>query len=338
MQKTFCCLVLVVLGVSGCQHHQALSGCNETSASWSEQLRSDDLAALQCTYPRGLEDTLRDPRGDSPLLVAADANAEHALAWLLQTGSQADRAVNGEAALHRAVSRGHCGLLPTLIKGGANPDLKRPDGANPLLIAIWKKHPQCSDQLLAAGADPNVSLPNSATALLFAVRQRSPQIVDQIIAAGGDVHRANDVGVTPLMAAASLGDVGVLGRLLAEGTTVSARNNKGWAATHYAAVSCQPNALRILLDEGGLAMPETGVFAELALAAGVGCIDAAQLLLGAGMPIDIATPSGMTPLMIAAQNGQDEMVSWLIALGSNTQTRDVSGRDYLAWREVAVHQ
>jgi ankyrin repeat protein len=54
-------------------------------------------------------------------------------------------------------------------------------------------------------------------------------------------------------------------------------------------------------------------------------LDAAAALLDGGANVNATTPSGMTPLMMAAGYGNDAMVRLLLARGANCGLRDADG-------------
>lgn len=77
---------------------------------------------------------------------------------VLAKGSGADAALNekdksGKTQLYKAAERGQLTKLSILLKSGAQPNLKGPEGRTALDIAKVKGHSECVDHLYANGAD-----------------------------------------------------------------------------------------------------------------------------------------------------------------------------------------
>ncbi len=75
---------------------------------------------------RGADPNIGDPKGDTPLMIAAGIGFEEAAAAMLGRGARVD-AVNrhGETALTRAVQSKQARMVELLLRAGANPD--KPD-------------------------------------------------------------------------------------------------------------------------------------------------------------------------------------------------------------------
>jgi len=69
----------------------------------------------------------------------------------------------------------------------------------------------------------------------------------------------------------------------------------------------------------------------LHLAADRNQVEAARLLIDVGAPIDAENKSGMTPLMIAANRGNLDVVQALLAKGASVNKTDFTGRDAAGW-------
>jgi ankyrin repeat protein len=151
--------------------------------------------------------------------------------------------------------------------------------------------------VLARGLDPNLRDPERGEpGLVVAMRHDAMKAAHLLLAHPRlqvDAQAPN--GNTALMMAAYQKNKPAVLALLAKGAQV---NRPGFTALHYAAAAGDLDIMRLLLEQHAY--------------------------------IDAESPTGTTPLMLAAQEGQEEAVKLLLEEGADATLKD------RAWREDAA--
>ena len=176
--------------------------------------------------------------------------------------------------LASAAIMGDADAVQHLLDLGFDVDTRDAQGCTALLRAAGGGHEAVIARLLAAGADTGLATESGATPLSAAVSMRHLGVLDRLLSAGVDLDQRRPGGVTVLMLAAALGLPDVVSRLLAAGADIDAGDVEGLKPMHCAALFGFSTRDRSRL---------------LAL------VDTLQL---AGAPIDEATPTGLTPLLL----------------------------------------
>lgn len=87
-----------------------------------------DLTWMQFLVAKGANVNIRDNKGTTPLVLAANLGFVEGVDFLISVGARVDEPDNtGETPLMGAVHRRDLGLIRILLKAGANPD--RPDNS-----------------------------------------------------------------------------------------------------------------------------------------------------------------------------------------------------------------
>jgi ankyrin repeat protein len=148
--------------------------------------------------------------------------------------------------------------------------------------------------LLARGFDINSPSPDLSPALVHALHLDNTRVAAFLIAQPDlDVNATNQAGENALMMAAIRGHLPLVQALIERGAQV---NKPGWAPLHYAAS-----------HTGGAALPMT------------------QLLLKHHAFVDTESPNGTTPLMMAAQYGNESVVRLLLEEGAQALQQNQLG-------------
>lgn len=178
------------------------------------------------------------------------------------------------------------------------------------VAATIENRPEVLSAALSAGLDPNTVTP-SGTAdplLMLAVRNNADKIVDLLLEQKQlRIDTPNQISETPLMLAVYLKQNAVADKLLAHGASVNNRNR--WTPLHYAAAVSNHEMVVKLLEHGADVNARTvrGI-TPLYMAARDGDYETVRLLLKAGARKDFCTNDAYAPYDIAKQRRNTDSV------------------------------
>lgn len=144
-------------------------------------------------------------------------------------------------------------------------------------------------EVLARGLNPNVHEPERGeTGLIVAMRYDANKVLAELLKHPQlNLEEASANGTTALMMAAFKQNKVAVNALIAKGAQV---NRKGWTPLHFAATAGDLEIMAILLERYAY--------------------------------IDAASPTGFTPLMLAAREGKEEAVQLLLREGADASIKD----------------
>jgi uncharacterized protein len=238
----------------------------------------------------------------------------------IRTGADVNAAQpDGTRPIHWAVFRVDYELLQALIAKKANVNVRNEFGATPIAEAAKIADGRMVKMLLDAGAEPEGVNADGQTALMLAIKTGEVPVVETLIEAGASVNRIEEFhNQTPLMwAATAPRNAGALVKLLlSKGADVKPRARyNDWESQ----ITSEPRAQ--YRPVGGLN--------ALLYAARDGCYECVDALVTAGAAIDLPTPEGVTPLMLALDNDHFDVARFLLDRGANPGLWDWWGRTAL---------
>jgi ankyrin repeat protein len=214
----------------------------------------------------------------------------------------------GMTPLHDAIINKKPENVKMLLQKGANPNHLTRKRATPLLLAIEQELPLVVQELLGNGAKVNqCALSDQSTALHFSIEKGFLDLVKLLIAHGANVDQPNLYGVYPIHLAAKKGNRALIQLLQAAGASLRVKDFEGKTLTHYAAESNHPELLDDL-KEAGFALDKQTKIAHPSLRK-------SHLQF-----------EGITPLHLAAQNGDVRTVQNLMESGGDLEASDPRSR------------
>lgn len=294
----------------------------------AEAATTGHAGAVEALLKGGANVESPNPEGQTALMVVARTGKVDAAKALLKAGANvnAKERWGGQSALMWAAAQGHPEMIRLLIDAGADVNARgairewqrritsepRPKGMNrggftPLLYTAREGCIACARELLKGGADIDLADPDQTTPLVLAIMNLRFDYAMFLIEAGADIDRWDLYGQSPLYMAIDMNTLPHGGRpdLPSEDFTsgldvAAALLAKG--ANPDLQLKVRPPYRNYVFDRGGDQLLSTGATPLLRAAKG-GDAPAVELLIRHKAKVNLATESGVTPLMAAAGSG-----------------------------------
>jgi ankyrin repeat protein len=238
------------------------------------------------------------------------------------------------------------------IRAGADVNEAQPDGTRPIHWAVFKVDYELLDALIAKKAKADVTNEFGATPLAEAIKVTDARMVKALLAAGAGVEAANLDGETALMLAIKTGELPIVQMLINAGANVNTVEKEHKQTPLMFAAAAKKNAgemVKLLLSRGADVKPRSlaydwpshiseeprvqyhpfGGLTALLYASRDGCYDCVEALIGKSADVNLPTPEGVTPLMIALDNDNNDVAKLLLDRGANPGVWDWYGRTAL---------
>lgn len=294
------------------------------------------------------------------LLRAAELGYGEICGILLNAGGNPLEGTYGNLnSMHKAASNGKIEVIKILSKNPQTINSKDSRLCTPLLLAALNGHADACEVLIKLGADPLAFDCERSTAMHLAVQFGKTNVVEKLVSHKKLINSQTSQGFTPLMRVAEIGsmEIGVI--LLKAGADPLLVQEGGMNAMHIAAANGKVEIVKLFSDNKTLInAKDKGGTTPLMLAAVNGRKDVCEVLLGIGADpysvqendqnvmhfaaayghpeivkmfltdkklLDSRNKWGMTPLMLAAMNGQTPVCEILLKGGADSLLVDVNG-------------
>ena len=235
--------------------------------------------------------------------------------------------VHAQSVLADRIQAGDRRAALEVIAKGADVNQTQPDGTTPLHWATYQVDRELVEALIKKGARADVVNRYGASPLAEAIKVANVPLVELLLEAGANANVANEDGQTALMLAARTGNVALAEALVREGADVNRRERmRDQSAVMWAAAQNHPDMVKFLVSKGAdlsiradatdwgsqitteprVMYRPAGGLTPLLYAARAGCLDCVKTMIAAGADKDRPNPDGMTPMIMALDNGFPE--------------------------------
>jgi ankyrin repeat protein len=255
-------------------------------------------------------------------------------------------------SLASLIQRGDRKVALERIRAGADVNEAQPDGTRPIHWAVFKVDYELLDALIDKKAKADVTNEFGATPLAEAVKVADARMVKTLLDAGAGVDSPNVDGETALMLAIKTGELPIVQMLINAGANVNTIEKEHNQTPLMYAAAADKNAgemVKLLLGKGADVKPRSlsydwpthfsdeprvqyhpfGGLTALLYAARDGCYDCVEALIARGADVNVPTPEGVTPLMIALDNDNNDIARFLLDHGAKPGVWDWYGRTAL---------
>jgi len=176
--------------------------------------------------------------------------------------------------------------------------------------------------------------PRHLASIHLAALHGHKELVELFLQNGIDVNARNNKNDTPVLWAARGNHVDTVRLLIERGADLQLENDKGSTPLYWAVRYGFTELVRVLLDEGRADVGQRrklGLVTPIVLAAALGHTKIVGELLDYGAEVGTTISHGMTALMAAASEGNDDVVELLVARGGKDELDrvDASGNTAL---------
>lgn len=278
-----------------------------------------------------------DPRGWTPLQVAAASGSCKAAAVLIEAGAEIDTFnMSGNSALILAVDNIHVEMVLLLCGAGAglNACSEEEGFGSALVTAVRRNNLELVSLLVAFGADATGVDAAGWSPLVAAVigDDNDELILDTLLEAGADPNIPSH-GLLPLSLAAQKGHASSVVKLLRNEADLQKKAlpdldlGHGNSPLHHAINSGSLSTVCALLEAGARTNDEyRDGWTPMMIAAKEGDHEIGKALKVNGASLDKSGADGLTPLHVAAMSGSRVFYKWLITAGVNPGVPDNRGR------------
>ena len=270
-----------------------------------------DVGSVKAALKRGAQVNAKDRHGRSPLHFASKKGNVEVMELLLEHGAQVNVEDGGRRSpLHIASRKANICAMKVLLEHGAQVDLLDIYSRSPLHAASRKRSVEVVKLLLDHEAEVNLIDMYDVSSLYIASKKGNIKVVKALLERGAQVDLRDWKGRSPLYIASKKGNVDVVKMLLEHGAQVDLGDWRGRSPLFVASA----DVAKLLLQFGAQVhmVDKFSLTSPLHVASEKGNVEVVSLLLKHGTRVDLRDGGGRSPLHIASEKGNVEVAKLLL--------------------------
>ncbi|GMR42082.1 hypothetical protein PMAYCL1PPCAC_12277 [Pristionchus mayeri] len=276
----------------------------------------------------------RDSEGRTALMAASFMENNEIVEDLLKAGADPNCVdSSGATALHLVLSNGcrgerHRLTLNTLLQFKSRVDLVDSHGRTCIHLAAYHGD-ECLETI--ARHTEHIDLPDSdgRTPLMLASSQGQVDSVQMLVSRGANIDSIDDQGRTALILGAINGHLSIVDLLLSMGADEGHKDNEGATALHYAVRHKSLELTRALATTSIVSTCDSQGNTPLIVAAEYPNVEVIRELVQCGSSPSAQSLEGQTALRVAALAGHESIVRLLSERVGDCEQKDVEGTPLL---------
>jgi ankyrin repeat protein/SAM-dependent methyltransferase len=247
--------------------------------------------AARFLLDRGADLNVKDESGNTPKHLAAIFSHDDIIDLLIQHKADVDMLnAQEQAPLHLASLYGNPESIKLLLAGGAKTNIRNAEGNTPLHIAVLYRHPENLEELLRGSPEIDESNREGYTPLHLAVqRPGNKRAIELLLQQGADMNILDPAGRNALLVSLGSHQKEYIELLVSNGIDINSQDIDGNAALHYPLINVLKN--KLYLPHGK---------------------EIVRILMGEGADSYIRNKEGKSPLDLAMESGENELINLLI--------------------------
>ncbi|XP_044024706.1 ankyrin repeat and SOCS box protein 2-like [Siniperca chuatsi] len=287
-----------------------------------------NVSCVDFLLKHGADPNLANKDQETPLFAACEHANKAIADLLLRFGAQVNRlCIQGGSALHESCRHGQLELCRMLLEAGANLHTKNIYGIQPFFTAAQHGHVDVLHLLANKGADINGQAQDGASPLFEACKNGHVSAVDMLLSLKADANRSMKSGLLPLHVAVQNNHSRIVSLLIPVTSRVRVQHS-GISPLHIAAEKNRDDIMELLIDSGfnvntKLSAERSRMYEDrrstaLYFSVYNGNLEASEMLLEAGADPNLDV---FNPLLIAARLGWMDMAKLLLRYGADVNAQ-----------------
>ncbi len=237
----------------------------------------------------------------------------------------------GRYPLHVAVVADNERMFDMLLARGGDINMVDKNGLTPLLYAVVTENLSFVKHLLELGANVAIVTPHGDSGIHLAAARNNTAIIENLAAYHGDLNAANETGQRPLHIAVTIGQPNLIHFLIDRGADPNQGDRDGITPLHLAVMQGSPAMVTLLLDRGAAVNLQTASSFDIPAGREGTPIHLAILfdrsrtlktLFDYSPNTRIQNKAGYTPLMVAIDEGNMDMVDQLLRARADVENKE----------------